>query len=713
MKNLKNILIVTTLLLTNSVWAHFGSKGPFGGSVTCSTTIADTVYIGTAEGGVYESTNNTLVGWRARVVGLKSGKITGLAHTGKFLFAATADSGVFVFNGYAGSDRYWKKASKGLPTLAITSIIAVDLNTLMVGTNSGVFISTDLGANWTEVNNGLHHFEVTGFAKAGSRIFLITEDGGVAYTDDNGANWSSFNDSNTEHIAGTLAINYNATTNELMVLNENGLYVATDVTNTTTPTYTIISSTLDAHVKVNSISSTPTDWYVTSDSLVFVLPVSTTQWMPITTGLEKLSNKTTTTFVAFKSFFVLGTSADGLYKASTPFTTWTQLNTGFNNLKTSSMASSGTGLIVAATEKGVFVSKDLATTYVSANKGLKDSLNVQDIIIADFCMLAATKNNGVFFTADSGKTWVEANNGLMNLNIVKLFYSNMKKYAFCSSGNVYESPLHSYDWTMIQTGLPSGVKPTSLAFFGKNILLSTLGNGVYIKSTSSTIWTEYNNGLSNLDVTYATALNNKIYVGTNGSGVFVSDSTLSQIQWNAAAPIAISHLSLVELDPSKIQTMNAYGNYVFASYKGGVAASADNGVTWVPGGNQFNLPSFTDVNKIQFVTTRVFVPTQNNSLYSNSLSELPNFVLTSIRTSDIKTDVFFASPNPSNGLFSINTDKIKNKIESIEVYNMIGEKLLSTTNVLDQIYIQNGRGVYILFVKTNDQVTYVQKVVVD
>ena len=116
-------------------FAHFGSKGPYGGSVSCAIVYDTTVYIGTNNGGVFESTSSKLVGWRARPVGLKSGKITALTHSGKDLFAATADSGIFIFNGYVGSDRYWQKINTGLTTLKIRSLLAIDSVTLLAGTD--------------------------------------------------------------------------------------------------------------------------------------------------------------------------------------------------------------------------------------------------------------------------------------------------------------------------------------------------------------------------------------------------------------------------------------------------------------------------------------------------------------------------------------------------------------------------------------------------
>src|SRR5690606_7409428 len=139
--------------------------------------------------------------------------------------------------------------------------------------------------------------------------------------------------------------------------------------------------------------------------------------------------------------------------------TWTALNTNFNNPVTRTMAAGGDSLIVAVTEDGVYISKDLAATYTRSNNGLTDSLHVNDLIVADFCLLAATANGGVFFTADTGKTWTAVNNGLSSLHIKKLFYAVQYKYAVDADGNVFESALHADSWTAIQNGLPPGVQP--------------------------------------------------------------------------------------------------------------------------------------------------------------------------------------------------------------------------------------------------------------
>ena len=143
----QTIVVPAVVLTATSAFAHFGSKGPYGGGTVTSYVIQkDTIYVGTANGGVYAATwtkgavvvnDSILSNWSAKPVGLKSGKIVSLAHTGKYAIAATADSGIFRFSGYVGSDRYWVKINNGLTDLNITSVIALDANTLIAGTSTG------------------------------------------------------------------------------------------------------------------------------------------------------------------------------------------------------------------------------------------------------------------------------------------------------------------------------------------------------------------------------------------------------------------------------------------------------------------------------------------------------------------------------------------------------------------------------------------------
>lgn len=700
-----------------SAHAHFGSKGPFGGTVTCTAVAGDTVYMGTTEGGVYESTSALLVGWRARPVGLKSGKITAIAHTGVNVYAATADKGIFILNGYVGTDRYWNEINNGLTTLNVTSLVAINATTLMAGTTNGLFLTTNRGNSWTAVNGTLSHLDITAIEKAGTRIFIATRDGGVYATDNNGTSWIDFNDSHTNGVDGTTLLSYNAGIDALMVLNEDGLFVANDAAAVTAGVFSSAASDLPAGTTVHSISNSGNEWYLATDDGVYYSGTTILTWFAINRGLTTLNIQTVE---PFKTGLVCGSVNKGIFKAALPFGEWVAINVNFNNLKTTAMHTSGVAFVVAATENGVYVSKDLAANYVSANKGLIDSLNVTDLTMGESLLFAATKNGGVYVTADSGRNWTVFNTGLTTLNIKKLFYSNAVLYAIDVNNKLYNTSIAASGWTSIQDGLPTGVALTSMTFFNNNILLGTLGQGVFIKAKNGSTWNSYNNGLSHWedvrdwDVTSVAALGNKIYIGTDGAGVLVSDSTLASINWSATSSTAtaIPHTALMGLDGTKIQAMATYAGYVWASYKGGLLATSDAGATWIAGGNQFNLPSYTDVNKITFVTTRVFVPTENNGLYSNALSEIPSVVSSVFTSSTVNTSALGIAPNPTSGTFQLKTDHISGKIESVLIYDIAGNERNRFSGEQDVYNVTYAPGMYIVQVNTSEGVVYTQKMVV-
>jgi len=602
------ISIVFISLFTLTTQAHFGSKGPYGGTVSCSIVVADTVFVGTAEGGVYQSTQNTsslLVGWKPIPVGLKSGKITAIAYTGFHVYVATADSGIFIFNGKDPSNnKYWNKINTGLSNLHITSLIAINATTLMAGTTTGIFVSTNIGSTWVAKNGGLKYLSITAIEKSGNRIFESALNGGVFYSDNNGEMWYDFNDGNTELMQSvTNALSYNAQTDELMRFNSAGIFVSKNASSN----FSLETTGLPNSVLVSSISNYGGNWYLATNMGVYTSVASTSiTWSSLNDGLTAMDVKS---IVSFNGGLVCGTVNKGIFITTLPFVAWSGMNANFNNLKTNAMYTNaidpkGVQFIVVATENGVCVSKDLAATYSPANKGLADSLYVSDLTMAGSLLLATTITGGVYVSADSCMNWSKSNVGLSSLQINKIFYAAHSLYVIDGMHNIYSSSPETINWILNQTGIPSNVIPTAIVAFGNNVLLTTFGQGVFIKSNGESTWNSYNMGLSDWNVTSATSQRNKIYVGTDGSGVFVSDSTLSSISWVATASpnTASPFTALMNLNGFKIQAMATNAGYVWVSYKGGLLASSNGGNTWIEGGTQYNLPSYTDVSKITFVS---------------------------------------------------------------------------------------------------------------
>jgi photosystem II stability/assembly factor-like uncharacterized protein len=616
------LLALAFMLVSLQAFAHFGPRTPLGGYVTCATHYNGIVYFGTESGGVYESTNNQLVGWRPRPVGLIKGEITAITHSGSYLFAGTADGGVFVFNGYVGSDRYWNKASNGLGNLQIKSLVAVDSITVLAGTNGGgLYKTTDKGASWTAINQAqLNNAVVTSLAKGGSRFFAATTTGGVFASDNGGDTWFDFNDVLIGGIGGTSALSYNDTTDMLLVLNSNGLFVTSAAATTMSPSYSAAQTGLASSTVIRALANNGSNWYLATSAGVQSSPGASIAWTAANTGLPHTD---VTAIAALPGSLVTAVRKTGIFKSSTASVSWAFTNTGFNNPITRSMAMAGDSLVIAVTDDGVFVSRKLgspATTFVRSNTGLHDSTLVEDILLTPTRLFAAT-HGGVYVSQDTGATWTLINAGLGSTHIVRLAYGNRQVYAIDMMGAIYTKEVSATTWTAFNTGLPSGVMPTDLITYGNHIVLGTMGQGVYLRGQHGSTWTAFNTGLGNLMVTSVTAASGRLYAGTEGSGVYISP--LDSADWTATAQTVIPHTTMIGLDGSMIQAMHSYAGYVYASYKGGLIATPDQGLTWEEGGNQFNLPSYTDVRKIGFVKTRVFALTEDNGPYANSLSELP------------------------------------------------------------------------------------------
>ncbi|MBK7965546.1 MAG: T9SS type A sorting domain-containing protein [Bacteroidetes bacterium] len=245
-------------------------------------------------------------------------------------------------------------------------------------------------------------------------------------------------------------------------------------------------------------------------------------------------------------------------------------------------------------------------------------------------------------------------------------------------------------------------------FYSGNILLGTMGNGIYTRPEASGSWTQNNLGLTNLNVTSVTVNNqNKMFAGTDGNGVFVSD--LSSISWSTTSVLVNSFTTTMGLDGNNIQAMGYYYGYAFASVRGTVHATSDNGVTWEEAGTQFNFPSYADIGKLSFVTTRLFATTPNNCLYSQGLSELPNVLSISEISANSGIHMY---PNPSNGNLTFTYDNHSEKTVELLVYDELGNQVAKYNSPIQKISLNCSRGIYFLKLTTNKRVVS-QKIIIN
>lgn len=121
------------------------------------------------------------------------------------IFVCTSPFGLFVTT---NNGNEWNASGNGITSSHVFSI-AMNHDTMFVGTESGVFRSTNKGSLWTAANNGLSDLHVAAMAFCGNALFATTQNG-VYRTVDGGSSWARTSEGLTNDSLYTLAVYKNA-----------------------------------------------------------------------------------------------------------------------------------------------------------------------------------------------------------------------------------------------------------------------------------------------------------------------------------------------------------------------------------------------------------------------------------------------------------------------------------------------------------------------
>ncbi len=264
----------------------------------------------------------------------------------------------------------WEVINKGLPLLgsysdAWSSIncIAVSGSIIIAGCEEGVFLSTDMGANWTSKSNGLpDNPYVTCIVVKGNTIFIGTEIGGVFRSMDNGNSWTAQNNGIIHSKITSLATNgiylYAGTGNGIFVSEDNG----------------------------ESWTANGNQWTAKKNAI----PGS--EIKSIIPGVADI-------YVAAKFF--------GIYKSSDNCVSWKETSV-LPNISPLCLAIDDT-VFYAGTQSGLFLSLDQGKTWTPKNKGtpLPESwpFTVYSIAIKGNMVFTGMMDKGVYLSKDKGENW--------------------------------------------------------------------------------------------------------------------------------------------------------------------------------------------------------------------------------------------------------------------------------------------------------------------
>jgi photosystem II stability/assembly factor-like uncharacterized protein len=259
---------------------------------------------------------------------------------------------------------------------------------IFVGTNRGVFRSTDNGVSWDSVSSGLTNIDIRSLASDGANLFAGTWGDGIFLSTNSGISWAAVSTNLNNFSIHTIAINGSS----IFDGTENGICRSTD---------------------------------------------NGSMWYLVTNGLANGSVQV----IAVKGTDILaGTGGGGVFRSTDDGTRWDSASVGLPVGSTIyAFAYEGVNLFAAVFGDGVFLSTNRQMTWDPVNTGLTDKF-VNSLVVKGSNVFTGTVTSGVFLSTDNGGTWNTINAGLTDTSILSLCIAD--NYLFVGTDNgLWQRPI--------------------------------------------------------------------------------------------------------------------------------------------------------------------------------------------------------------------------------------------------------------------------------
>lgn len=521
--------------------------------VTCVTVAGDgSVYAGAKDIGVYKSRDHGL-SWVPASQGLP---------VAFDVQALTTDSSGAVYAGSVGTGVYkssdggasWMAVNDGFtPGTSTILHLASDSSGNVYGAGfAGVYKTSDGGKRWMEVNNGLNARFISALTTgADGRVYAGNSGGGVFTSANGGELWATQNDDfpymigiSTLLVAGDGSVY--AATNHGIYLNRVGTRNWQLLGGAQTGTYDVRALAADSHGNLYAAGAGANGF------VIFKSRDNGGAWTTADGGLsgeyingltqDAVGNLYTATFHGlYKSRdggaswlpsglrntypFCLARADDGTLYVGTfngavntsrdDGATWSETYAGGGYI--SLLVSGGAGRVYAATERGIYASRDHGSSWAAANGGLPlDGGGLGSALRATALTVDA---QGVLYAAIYHGSYV---------------YNGDFLATRFNGGGVYKSRDSGVSWSEANGSLPSFARPLeddnynykfiyALAVAADGSVYAGTPSGVYKSSDGGKVWQAANAGLgSSVIVTLFIAANGTLYAGSNDGKTFQS-----------------------------------------------------------------------------------------------------------------------------------------------------------------------------------------------
>ncbi|MCE3280186.1 MAG: BNR/Asp-box repeat protein [Bacteroidetes bacterium] len=483
---------------------------------------------------------------------------------------------------------------------------------IYIGTENGVFVSSDNGVTWTAANNGIERITIVALATDGTNLYAGGSADGVFFSSNNGASWTPRNNGITTMFITSLF----STSDGIYTGTPDGVFFSADNGMNWTLRNNGIPSSYDMYVYAEMgdtvfAGSYGVGLYQSSNKGV--------SWVPVANGFPLATGSLNVFVYAIKSngnTIYAGTS-EGVYRSTNRGASWSPSNTGFPTGMWAKSFSVKPGYVFAGTySEGMFVSTNNGASWSPMNTGLPDMPfptglphnypPVEDITVSGSSVIAVTMD-GVYRSTNNGSSWSESNQGILATEILGVASTGTTAFAGSSRTGVYISNNSGASWTRSNNGLTS-YDINSMVIKGSSIFVSAGYENVFRSTDNGATWVSASSGINSMvqelktDATRVLALTN---------GATATTPALFQTIDNGANWTEIPTGFGVSMS-----TVTSTGSALYiGTWNGVVYYSNNNGANWTSGNT--GLPA-VKINSILVSGSDLFVGTEGFGVYRST-----------------------------------------------------------------------------------------------
>lgn len=285
-----------------------------------------------------------------------------------------------------------------------------------------------------------------------------------------------------------------------------------------------------------------------------------------------------------------------------------------------SLASRGSNAF-AGTWQGLYISDDYGVTW-NRNPILSDNVFV---IGSNSQYIFVGNSSGVYLSSDLGINWSKATSSLGNFTIKSIVINGPKIFAASpfntdNDSYVFRSTDNGKSWSYAKNGLPNA-HIISLAMVDNNLFAGTSGYGIFYSSDNGDSWSPINDG----------------FIGPLLFSVFLN---------------------------------------LFASTEDGLFVSSDLGKTW----NNVNSGLSSQVRSLTLYESEIYIGTSSGIVFKRKLDEMIPTTISDPNNLPAYFRLEQNYPNPFNPITTIKYSTPQTGLVSISVYDALGREIENLVN---------------------------------